>query len=139
MQGENEKSCEMEMLQKFSDLTLDVIGVCAFGYDFDGILGEISEEGKATNTILTANFNVVRKVLEDIFPLLKLIPSKERNELRKAEDIFYGLINKVFGHCVKFRPCHDFMRGITLLLKSLHMDFQIKLRNKEKNCMVQQS
>jgi len=97
MQGENEKSCEMEMLQKFSDLTLDVIGVCAFGYDFDGILGEISEEGKATNTILTANFNVVRKVLEDIFPLLKLIPSKERNELRKAEDIFYGLINKVIA------------------------------------------
>ena len=86
---------EMEMLQKLSDLTLDVIGVCAFGYDFNGILGGNSEEGRATNTILTANFNIIRKSLEDLFPLLKLIPSKDRDDLKKAEEIFYGLIRKV--------------------------------------------
>ena len=108
IQEGNETSCEMEMLQKFTDLTLDVIGVCAFGYDFDGILGEGSEEAAATNTILTANFNVVRKVFEEIFPLLKLTPSKERDALWKAEDILYGLINKVCEHYMKFTSCHDY-------------------------------
>ena len=93
------------MLQKLSDLTLDVIGVCAFGYNFDGILGGSSEEGRATNTILTANFNVIRKLLEQLIPLLKLIPSKERDELKKAEDVFYGLIKKV---CT-CRPYHSIM------------------------------
>ena len=83
------------MLQKLCDLTLDVIGICAFGYDFNSVLGGESEEGKATNTILTANFNASRKILEMLIPILQIIPSKERDELKKAEDIFYGLINKV--------------------------------------------
>ena len=83
------------MLSKFTDLTLDVIGVCGFGYSFDCILGGHSEESKATETILTANFNMVRRSLEMMFPLLTMLPSKERTELKKAENILYGLIEKV--------------------------------------------
>lgn len=83
------------MMQKFTDLTLDVIGICAFGYDFGCVLGGNSEESIATNTILSANFNIVRRSFEELIPLLKIIPSKERSELKKAEDIFHGLIKKV--------------------------------------------
>ena len=85
----------MEVLQKLCDLTLDVVGVCAFGYDFNAVMGGNSEEARATNTILTANFNVVRKLLEQLIPILKILPSKERDDLKRAEDIFYGLIKKV--------------------------------------------
>ena len=87
---------EMQVMQKLCDLTLDVIGLCAFGYDFNAVMGANSEEARATNTILTGNFNVVRKLFEQLIPLLKLIPSKERDDLKKAEDIFHGLIKKVF-------------------------------------------
>ena len=83
------------MLKKFTDLTLDVIGVSGFGYDFNCILGGDSEESNATNTILTANFNLVRRSLEELIPLLKIIPSKEKEDLKNAEEIFYGLIKQV--------------------------------------------
>ena len=83
------------MLRKLSDLTLDVIGVCSFGYDFNGIIGYDTEEKRATNTIISLQFNLVRKTFEYLFPLLKIIPSKEADELKKAEDITFGLINKV--------------------------------------------
>ena len=84
------------MLQKFTDLTLDVIGICAFGYDFNCVIGGTSDESQASNTILSANFNIVRRSFEELIPLLKLIPSKEREDLKKAEDLFYGLIKKVW-------------------------------------------
>ena len=89
------RSVEMAMLQKFTDYTLDVIGICAFGYDFNCVLHGNSEESNATNTILTANFNVTRRSIEELIPLLKIIPSKERKDLREAEDLFYGLIKRV--------------------------------------------
>ena len=85
----------MQITQKFIDLTLDVIGLYTFGYNFNTVMGGMSEEARATNTILTVNFNIVRKSFEELFPLLKLIPSKERDDLKRAEDIFYGLIKKV--------------------------------------------
>lgn len=83
------------MMEKFTDLTLDVIGLCAFSYSFDCVLGGETKESCASNTILTANFNVVRRSFETMIPLLKFIPSKEREELKIAEDTFYGLIKKV--------------------------------------------
>ena len=83
------------MMEKFTDTTLDIIGICAFGYHFNSIMQGHSVEADATNTILTVNFNIVRKAFEKLIPLIKLIPSKERDELKKAEDIFYGLIEKV--------------------------------------------
>lgn len=82
----------MEMMKKFTDLTLDIIGMCAFGYDFNGVLGDSSKESKATNTILTANFNIARRSLEELLPILKLIPS---DGLKEAEEVVYGYIEKV--------------------------------------------
>ena len=89
------KSIEIGMMQKFTDLTLDVIGICAFGYDFHCVSSGKSEESIASNTILSANFNIVRRSFEEMIPLLKIIPSKERSDLKNAENIFYGLIKKV--------------------------------------------
>jgi len=97
IQANDGRSCEMKMLRKLSDLTLDVIGVCSFGYDFNGIIGYDTEEKRATNTIISLQFNLVRKTFEYLFPLLKIIPSKEADELKKAEDITFGLINKVIA------------------------------------------
>ena len=89
------------MLQKFADWTLDVLGVCSFGYDFNGVLGCDTEEKRATSTIITSQFNFVRKTFEYFFPLLKIIPSQEADDLKKAEDIAFGLIRKVCRCCVK--------------------------------------
>ena len=89
------RSVEMEMMHKFTDYTLDVIGICAFGYDFNCVLHGNSEESNASNTMLTANFNIVRRSFEKLIPLLKILPSKERDDVKKAENIFYGLIEKV--------------------------------------------
>eukprot|EP00794_Sanderia_malayensis_P010813 gene10813-11967_t len=86
------KSVESEMMTKFIHLTLDVIGLCGFGYAFNCIMGENSEESKATNTILTGQFNVRQRLLETFLPFLKLFPSKERDRVKKAETILYGLI-----------------------------------------------
>ena len=86
---------EMGVLQKFTNFTLDVIGKCAFGYEFDGILGGNSEMVDAANTILTANFNVVRRSFEELIPLLKLIPSAEREKAKRAEDMFSKMIREV--------------------------------------------
>jgi len=97
IQDNNGKPIEIRMLQKFTDLTLDVIGICAFGYDFNCVIGGTSDESQASNTILSANFNMVRRSFEELIPLLKLIPSKEREDLKKAEDLFYGLIKKVIA------------------------------------------
>ena len=83
------------MMTKLTNLTLDVIGICAFGYDFNCVLAASSKESDATNTILTANFNIVRRSIEELIPLLKFLPSKEREEVKKAEDVFYGLIRQV--------------------------------------------
>lgn len=84
----------MEMMEKFTDLTLDVLAICAFGYDFNAVLGGNSEETNAMNTILTANFDIVRRSVEELFPLLKLIPS---HGLKEAEDVVYGCVEKVIA------------------------------------------
>eukprot|EP00794_Sanderia_malayensis_P010811 gene10811-11965_t len=88
------KSVESEMMTKFIHLTLDVIGLCGFGYAFNCIMGENSEESKATNTILTGQLNVRQRTLETFLPFLKLFPSKERDRVKKAETILYGLIER---------------------------------------------
>lgn len=85
----------MPMMNKFADLTLDVIGLCAFGFRFDCVLGGGGQESDAFNKILSANFNLVRRSIEELIPLLKLIPSKEREDLKKAEDMIYKVINDV--------------------------------------------
>ena len=91
----NGKPFKSEIQTKFTHLTLDVIGLCAFGYSFDGIKKGNTEESQATNTILTANFNMLRRTLEFMFPFLEYIPSKERDGLKRAEKVLYGLMEQV--------------------------------------------
>ena len=74
---------------------MDVIGVCAFGYPFDCILGGHTKESFATDQLLTGSFDFVRLSLEHTFPVLKLFPSAARNELNAAEKIVFGLLRKV--------------------------------------------
>jgi len=97
IQENNGRSCEMKMLQKLADWTLDVIGVCLFGYDFNGVLGCDTEEKRATYTIMTSQFNFVRKTFEYFFPFLKIIPSQKADDLKKAEDTAFGFITKVIA------------------------------------------
>ena len=85
----------MEMMKKFTDMTLDVIGLSAFGYNFNCVLRGNSKESEASSHILSGSFNILRKSFEELFPPLKIVPSKERDMLRDAEKISYGLIEKV--------------------------------------------
>ena len=83
------------MLEKLTHLTLDVIGLCAFGYHFNCILGGHNEESKATDAVLRGNFDLQRRSFESLFPFLKLIRSKEQREFDKAESCLKSLIKRV--------------------------------------------
>lgn len=74
---------------------MDIIGLCGFGYPFDCISGSNSEESRAMNIIATISFNVLRKSVETMLPILKIIPSQERDNVNKAENITFSLIEQV--------------------------------------------
>ena len=74
---------------------MDVIGLCAFSYPFNCTLGGNTEEGIATEKLLSGSIDFVRLSLEHTFPVLKLFPSAARNELNEAERIVFGLLRKV--------------------------------------------
>ncbi|XP_065056370.1 uncharacterized protein LOC135684662 [Rhopilema esculentum] len=86
---------ETEIMEKFIHLTLDIISLAAFGYDFDCVSNGHSEESSSFNKIMCGNFNVVRKSLETLIPFLKLIPSKERDEEDKAEKVCWNVLERI--------------------------------------------
>ena len=86
---------EEAIQNKFTHLTLDVIGESAFGYCFNSITRGHSKESTATDTFLVGQFNMRRKALEAFFPFLKYFPSEERDKVDEATKVMNGIIDKV--------------------------------------------
>ena len=76
-------------------MTLDVIGETAFGYNFNSIDGCHSKESKATDTILRGQFDLRKRFLEILFPVLQIFPSKERAKVEEAKRILDEIVLKV--------------------------------------------
>ena len=85
----------MELMTKFNHVTLDIIGLCAFGYPFNSVGNGYDEESKCISQIISGGSSVHRKLIESKIPLLKLIPSKKREEGKLAEEACEALIRKV--------------------------------------------
>ena len=95
LSASKDKTVECDVLEKLTHVTLDVIGLCAFGYPFNCILGGHTDESRATDTILRTCFDLQKKSFEEFCPLLKWIPSKKRRRFQEAEKCFRTLIEKV--------------------------------------------
>ena len=97
----NEEQGEYEdrIQEKFTCLTLDVIGEAAFSYRFNSLIGGHTKESKATDIILRGQFNFGRRALESYFPFLKLFPSEERQRVEKAKEIVADTVFKVIYIC----------------------------------------
>ena len=89
------KTIKENILQNMCNLTLDIIGLCAFGYMFNCMSEGGSKMSTAFNKMLSGEVNFTRKGLEDKFPVLKLIPSQERRETKKASDLCQSVISDV--------------------------------------------
>lgn len=85
----------MELMTKFNHVTLDIIGLCAFGYTFNSVMNGYDDESKCISQIVSGGSGVHRKLIESKVPLLKLIPSKGREEGKNAEKACENLIRKV--------------------------------------------
>ena len=85
----------MELMTKFNHVTLDIIGLCAFGYPFNSVLNGYDEESKCISQIVSGSSGVHRKLIESKLPLLKLLPSKGREEGKRAERACEEMIRKV--------------------------------------------
>eukprot|EP00794_Sanderia_malayensis_P010929 gene10929-12090_t len=94
LQHEN-KTMDCDILEKLTHMTLDVIGLCAFGYSFDCISGGHSEESKATNTILTTSFDLQGRSFKQLFPFMGMWKSEKEKHFMKAEKCFRSLIDKI--------------------------------------------
>ena len=92
--------CEDEIQEKFTRLTLDVIGEAAFGYRFNSLIQGHTAESSATDTIFRGQFNFARRALEYYVPFLKLFPSKERRRVEEAKDIVTNMVFKVISFSI---------------------------------------
>ncbi|XP_065056751.1 cytochrome P450 4C1-like [Rhopilema esculentum] len=95
LMNSSNKAIELDVLEKLTHLSLDIIGICAFGYNFNCIMGGHSEESKATDTVLRGNFDLQRRSLEQMIPLFTLFRSSTQKEFIKAETCLKNLINQV--------------------------------------------
>ena len=86
---------ERDILVGLTHLSLDVIGLCAFGYEFHCILNGQTEESIATDTVLKGNFDLQKRSLDSIFPPLRLLQTKFEKEFHQAEICLQNLIQKV--------------------------------------------
>ena len=86
---------ECDILEKLTHLSLDIIGLCAFGYNFNCTLVGQTEESRATDTVLKGNFNLKMRSMERLFPPLKLMRTKFEEEFFQAEKCLHNLIEKV--------------------------------------------
>jgi len=86
---------ESDILVGLTNLSLDVIGLCAFGYEFNCILYGQTEESIATDTVLKGNFDLQKRSLESVFPPLKFLRTKVEKEFHQAEKCLENLIQKI--------------------------------------------
>ncbi|KAG8215922.1 cytochrome P450 [Butyriboletus roseoflavus] len=69
-------------------VTLDIIGLAGFNYNFDALetSGQPNELSEAFSTIFTASQNItVLKVLQNLIPILHLIPSAASRRIQAAQ------------------------------------------------------
>ena len=91
------------MRKDLNSLTLDIIGESAFDYKFNSLSGFNSEESQATDRLLRCAFDFRRKGLEMLLPILRIFPSKSREEIKATAELFKKTIFNVsvfFGSCL---------------------------------------
>ena len=116
----------MELMTKLNHVTLDIIGLCAFGYRFNSVVNGYNEESRCISDIVAANCGIHRKLIESKLPFLKLIPSKAREESNTAEKACLDLIQKVkrSNSCIQVTRCSGLSKEVKhrKLPASLSMD-----------------
>ena len=86
---------DCNVLEGLTHVSLDVIGLSAFGYNFDCVLTGETEESKATDIVLKGHFDLQNRSMEALFPPLRYLQSKIQAEFARAENSLERLIDKV--------------------------------------------
>jgi len=124
---ERTKSLEIEITRQMSNLTLDIIGLAAFGYDFHAI---DDLEGKSNNFYRTIMTSFGLSIF-NLIPWWRNIPTSANIELRKAlrklESVFENIL-------VQKKSKLDKKQGENGPIDLL--DLLLECRNDEKNTIL---
>ncbi|XP_031555945.1 cytochrome P450 4F5-like [Actinia tenebrosa] len=85
--------CDIEAQKDLNHCTLDIIGKCAFGYDFDSVFSGDNQLAKAfTSIIQVTNFSHL--LLMKLFPFYKYFYTESKNAMKITDEIVLEVIHK---------------------------------------------
>ena len=85
---------EVPVSVDLTHLTLDIIGRCAFGYNFNTVLSGESEISSAFSVVIRG-INFARLLRMNLIPLYKYLPLAENVRARKALEMTDGTVLEV--------------------------------------------
>jgi cytochrome P450 len=81
---EDKKPREVDVNEAMTKMTLDIIGLTAFGYNFDSLSANDSEIVKHYHTVFESATLSIMRILKQVFPVLEKVPTEENNKLAFA-------------------------------------------------------
>lgn len=94
MNSSTEGVSEVPVYTDLTHLTLDIIGRCAFGYNFNTVLSGESEISTAFSAVIKG-INFGRMMRLNIIPLYDYLPVAENKKARKALEMTDGTVLEV--------------------------------------------
>jgi len=102
-----ENNGDFEYSPWLSKLTLDLLGLSVFHYDFGLLDGKLSEHYKAYETILNSNLSV-SSAIYGFFPFLENLPLIGAKKIQTSVDTLYSLFSNIISDH-KLKPHADIL------------------------------
>ena len=86
---------EILVAEDLTHLTLDIIGLTAFGYDFDTVKSGENEISEAFDSILSGRLSVSARFLRKYIPFYQYLPFEANVKAKKAQELTDNLVWEV--------------------------------------------